>query len=117
MVWSTASEVGCYRYKSEQNNRYTTPLHIMACLFRPVALNAEVRPYENGTACSECPYGPGCHRKQCTQKQMPSTTTNSTSLSTTSLSTRLSAFSHLILGIITLGLLLSLGRQFLLHIS
>uniref|UniRef100_A0A5K3FTI9 SCP domain-containing protein n=1 Tax=Mesocestoides corti TaxID=53468 RepID=A0A5K3FTI9_MESCO len=77
MVWSTASSVGCYQHYCERNGDSTKPLHIMACLLKPVVLDVNERPYKKGRPCSECPYGPDCKRNQCTQKEM--TTTSPTS--------------------------------------
>uniref|UniRef100_A0A5K3F6E7 SCP domain-containing protein n=1 Tax=Mesocestoides corti TaxID=53468 RepID=A0A5K3F6E7_MESCO len=86
MVWSTASQVGCYQQHCERSDLSSQSVYIMACLYRPVVLNENERPYKSGTACSECPYGPGCERNQCTQKQ----TSTRPEQTTTSVSTRLS---------------------------
>uniref|UniRef100_A0A5K3F6B8 SCP domain-containing protein n=1 Tax=Mesocestoides corti TaxID=53468 RepID=A0A5K3F6B8_MESCO len=130
IIWSTLSQVGCYRYHCERSDYWTASVYVMACLFKPGVLNSNEKPYKNGTPCSGCPYGPGCHRKQCTQKHMPTTTpiltttsnltnpSNSTSSTmstssaqpTTSVSTQLSAINHLIFSIITLELFIRLQR-------
>uniref|UniRef100_A0A5K3F8I7 SCP domain-containing protein n=1 Tax=Mesocestoides corti TaxID=53468 RepID=A0A5K3F8I7_MESCO len=132
MVWSTATHVGCYRQYCARSSNWSDSTYIMACLYRPVVLNDQEKPYKNGTPCSACPYGPDCNHNQCTQKQMPTTSTTSTPSSsssistgpssstgsleptnseqpTTSVSTQLPAFSHLIFAFITSALYINLS--------
>uniref|UniRef100_A0A5K3FY65 SCP domain-containing protein n=1 Tax=Mesocestoides corti TaxID=53468 RepID=A0A5K3FY65_MESCO len=133
MVWSTASQVGCYRHFCARSDHWSESKYIMACLYRPVVLDKNERPYKNGTPCSECPFGPDCNHNQCTQKQttattpttsnstistMPTSPSSSTGSSkstspeqpTTSVSSQLRAISHLIFAIVTLELIINLNR-------
>uniref|UniRef100_A0A5K3FS48 SCP domain-containing protein n=1 Tax=Mesocestoides corti TaxID=53468 RepID=A0A5K3FS48_MESCO len=138
MIWSTATQVGCYLQHCERSNYWPDSKYIMACLYRPAVLNDQEKPYKSGTPCSACPYGRDCNHNQCTQKQLPTTPTiptttssstasSSSSMSTspssstdsskppnpsqptTSVSTQLSAFSHLIFAIITLEMYINLS--------
>uniref|UniRef100_A0A5K3FWT5 SCP domain-containing protein n=1 Tax=Mesocestoides corti TaxID=53468 RepID=A0A5K3FWT5_MESCO len=104
MIWSTASQVGCYRQYCAQTDISSQSVYIMACLYRPVVLNSYERPYKNGTACSKCPYGPGCLHNQCTQKEMVTTLPSSTFPSTTSVSTHFSTSNYLSFAVISVEL-------------
>uniref|UniRef100_A0A5K3F9U9 SCP domain-containing protein n=1 Tax=Mesocestoides corti TaxID=53468 RepID=A0A5K3F9U9_MESCO len=71
IIWSTSSQVGCYRRRCDHSDFWVTPRYVMACLYKPGHRNRQERPYERGSSCSGCPPGLGCYRNQCTALTKP----------------------------------------------
>uniref|UniRef100_A0A5K3G076 SCP domain-containing protein n=1 Tax=Mesocestoides corti TaxID=53468 RepID=A0A5K3G076_MESCO len=82
IVFAASTGVGCAIGACKTNNLANVPLNVMVCIYNPGVLRITQPPYESGSACSNCPNGYECYRKQC-RKILPTTTTTTPSASTT----------------------------------
>uniref|UniRef100_A0A5K3F181 SCP domain-containing protein n=1 Tax=Mesocestoides corti TaxID=53468 RepID=A0A5K3F181_MESCO len=65
MMLAQSREVGCAVLECPTSG------HVVGCLYDPGVKVPDIRPYEVGTSCTNCPKDFECYRKQCKEKSTP----------------------------------------------